>query len=83
MKQKNRPSILIVDDNSKNLQILANMLRTRNYQVAIAKDGFNALKFAFKMMPDLILLDIMMAHTNSLSKNGVFCKTAFQAVSAS
>ncbi|OQX19134.1 MAG: hypothetical protein BWK80_37270 [Desulfobacteraceae bacterium IS3] len=60
MNRKTRPSVLIVDDNPKNLQILADMLRNRNYRVAIAKDGFSALKFAFKMTPDLILLDIMM-----------------------
>ncbi len=53
-------SVLIVDDNSKNLQILADILRSRNFKVATAKDGFKALKFIDKMEPDIILLDIMM-----------------------
>ncbi|MCP4350437.1 MAG: diguanylate cyclase [Desulfobacterales bacterium] len=55
-----RPSVLIVDDNIKNLQILANIFRDRGYKVAMVKAGPKALKFVGKMPPDLILLDIMM-----------------------
>jgi DNA-binding response OmpR family regulator len=55
-----RASVLIIDDNVKNLQVLADILRARNYKVAMAKDGFDALKFISKITPDLILLDIMM-----------------------
>ncbi|MCP4350311.1 MAG: hybrid sensor histidine kinase/response regulator [Desulfobacterales bacterium] len=53
-------SVLVVDDNSKNLQILADILRSRDFKVATAKDGFKALKFIDKTKPDIILLDIMM-----------------------
>ncbi|QTA79272.1 Two component system response regulator/histidine kinase [Desulfonema limicola] len=53
-------SVLIVDDNSQNLQILADILRHKNYKVATAKNGFKALKFISKKQPDLVLLDIMM-----------------------
>ncbi|OQX12544.1 MAG: hypothetical protein BWK80_43675 [Desulfobacteraceae bacterium IS3] len=60
MESEVRSSILIIDDNIKNLQVLADMLRCRNYKVAMAKDGFEALKFVSKITPDLILLDIMM-----------------------
>lgn len=60
MNNPNADSILIVDDNSKNLQVLADILRNRNYRVALAKDGFKALKFIDKRKPDLILLDVMM-----------------------
>ncbi|MDM8536769.1 hybrid sensor histidine kinase/response regulator [Desulfobacterales bacterium HSG17] len=53
-------SVLLVDDNSQNLQVLADILRNRNYKVATAKSGLKALKFISKKKPDLVLLDIMM-----------------------
>lgn len=53
-------SVLIVDDNTKNLQILADILRSRDYKIAMAKDGVSALKFVSRRKPDMVLLDIMM-----------------------
>ncbi|MDM8536768.1 diguanylate cyclase [Desulfobacterales bacterium HSG17] len=53
-------SVLIVDDNPKNLQVLASILRTNEYKVAMVKDGVKAIKFIMSRKPDLILLDIMM-----------------------
>lgn len=64
MNNKTPSSILIVDDNSKNLQILAEILRNEGYRVAMAKNGVSALNFAHKKEPDLILLDIMMPEMN-------------------
>ncbi len=55
-----KASLLIIDDNSKNLQILAEMLRQNNYRVATAKDGLKAINFAKKRKPDLLMLDVMM-----------------------
>ncbi len=53
-------TILIVDDNPHNLQVLANILREVGYRVATGKDGAKALAFVEKRRPDLILLDVMM-----------------------
>jgi two-component system, sensor histidine kinase and response regulator len=53
-------SILIVDDNNKNLQLLGSILNQKEYKIAVATNGFNALKLASKIKPDLILLDVMM-----------------------
>jgi two-component system, sensor histidine kinase and response regulator len=53
-------TILIVDDNKKNLQVLGNILAENNYRVAMAIDGSKALELAPKLKPDIILLDIMM-----------------------
>ncbi|MEI7812556.1 MAG: hybrid sensor histidine kinase/response regulator [Ignavibacteria bacterium] len=52
--------ILIVDDISENLEILGTVLRERNFQVAFASDGNQAIKSALSISPDLILLDISM-----------------------
>jgi putative two-component system response regulator len=54
-----RPLILIVDDNATNIDLLVNTLKP-DYRLGIAKNGFNALAYAGKHKPDLILLDIMM-----------------------
>jgi len=60
MSEDNRSLILIVDDNTYNIQVLGNILRENDYRTAVAQDGFEALNFLEKKMPDLVLLDIMM-----------------------
>lgn len=53
-------SILVVDDNALNLQLISSLLRTNGYKPVIANSGANALKYLEQKTPDLILLDIMM-----------------------
>ncbi len=56
--------ILIVDDNPKNLQILAALLAENNYSVEVALNGASAIKW-LQMAPfDAVLLDVMMPETN-------------------
>lgn len=52
--------ILLVDDNTTNLQILHQTLDGRGYRLLIAKNGERALAIAHEVKPSLILLDIMM-----------------------
>src|SRR6202042_68971 len=52
--------ILIVDDVPANTRLLEAKLSAEYYQVASAKDGFEALRMALDWQPDLILLDVMM-----------------------
>src|ERR1700722_18524143 len=52
--------ILIVDDVPANTRLLEAKLSAEYYQVASAKDGFEALRMAHEWQPDLILLDVMM-----------------------
>ncbi len=55
-----RGSILIVDDEKLNLDILVNLLE-ENYDVSVAKDGAGALQILeADTLPDLILLDVLM-----------------------
>ena len=51
--------ILIVDDNTTNLRMAANVLQPF-YEVSMAKSGRQALNYLKKNIPDLILLDILM-----------------------
>jgi len=57
---KEESKILLIDDSVQNLKLLGNMLREKNYQIALARDGKEGLQLAKKIYPDLILLDIMM-----------------------
>jgi two-component system, cell cycle response regulator len=52
--------ILIVDDVPANTRLLEAKLSAEYYQVASAKDGFEALDMAVAWQPDLVLLDVMM-----------------------
>ena len=52
--------ILLVDDNTTNLQLLHETLDGLGYKLLIAKNGKTALVIAQKARPSLILLDIMM-----------------------
>lgn len=54
-----KPILLIVDDNLDIIQYLQVLLND-NYQVVIAKSGFEGFEKAKKEVPDIILSDIMM-----------------------
>jgi phosphoserine phosphatase RsbU/P len=54
------PTILIVDDNPRNLQVLGNYLQLEGYLVEFAMNGESALDWISRKEFDLILLDIMM-----------------------
>lgn len=58
--QENDFSILIVDDVTKNIQLLGKILDHQGYRVIAVTKGDQVLKTAKKHSPDLILLDIMM-----------------------
>lgn len=60
MHQKQKPRILIVDDEKINLKVLADLLKDE-YVPVLAKSGEQALQHAFgDFPPDLILLDVIM-----------------------
>jgi signal transduction histidine kinase len=56
----NSHSILIVDDNSNNLEVLSETLTRAGFQIAVAIDGESALEQVQYHQPELILLDVMM-----------------------
>ena len=53
-------TLLLVDDNPTNLQILYQTLEGHGYKLLLAKNGEDALNIVSKVHPALILLDIMM-----------------------
>jgi CheY-like chemotaxis protein len=52
--------ILIIDDDSKDLQFLGKILQEQNYEIFLASDGEEGLKRAEKVNPDMILLDLVL-----------------------
>lgn len=59
-KRKTPFSILIVDDEPKNIQLLANILSNYGYEIEFAMNGEEALNWVASRNFDLILLDVMM-----------------------
>lgn len=53
-------TILVVDDNDMNRELLTRRLHKDNYNVILAEDGFRALEELESSNIDLVLLDIMM-----------------------
>ena len=59
-QRQNKDTILMVDDNPANLQVLQAILEGQGCRLLTARDGASALSVAAKEKPDVILLDIMM-----------------------
>ncbi len=58
--QDKTPTVLVVDDNQQNLELLQAYLEDVDCQAVPARDGLEALEIIAKDPPDLILLDVMM-----------------------
>src|SRR5215468_7494489 len=59
-------SLLVVDDNSMNRDMLARCLTRWGYTVTVAEDGYQALAMLEAQQFDLVLLDIMMPGISGL-----------------
>lgn len=55
-----RPRILVVDDEPEVCGLLDYVLSGAGYDVVVAAGGFEAVRVARELSPDLVLLDIMM-----------------------
>jgi twitching motility two-component system response regulator PilH len=58
------PKILVVDDDPTIRKLISELLLREGYEVAVAKDGIDAMVFLKKEKPDLLVLDIMMPEFN-------------------
>lgn len=57
---KTPATILVVDDNEMNVELLSNMLERYNYRVVTSLSGQEALKLVSSANPEIVLLDINM-----------------------
>lgn len=60
LENENKPKILCVDDDPRNLSLLEAILAPRGHEMILVENGQDALAKAVAETPDLILLDIMM-----------------------
>ncbi len=58
--QEKTPTVLVVDDNQENLELLQAYLEDVDCRTVPARDGPEALEIIVNCAPDLILLDVMM-----------------------
>jgi signal transduction histidine kinase/DNA-binding response OmpR family regulator len=56
------PKILVIDDDPFQVQLLVTILKLENYEIIGYNDNLKALEDAARIMPDLILLDLIMPH---------------------
>ncbi|WFS63162.1 response regulator [Pseudodesulfovibrio thermohalotolerans] len=59
MDTSERPTVLVVDDNRLNIDLLVDVLKD-DYKLLVALNGVTALDIIRNVLPDIILLDIMM-----------------------
>jgi CheY-like chemotaxis protein/anti-sigma regulatory factor (Ser/Thr protein kinase) len=60
------PCILIAEDNDIGFKAVSDYLRSKDYRVIRAKNGFEAMERAREFNPDLILMDIQMPDFDGL-----------------
>ena len=60
IEEKDKKTILIVDDEKPIVDILVYNLEKEGYNTLEANDGLTAVDIALSEKPDLILLDIML-----------------------
>ncbi|MDY6939288.1 MAG: response regulator [Cyanobacteriota bacterium] len=56
----NRFTILIVDDNPTNLEVLSGVMANSGWEILVALDGESAIEQIEYAQPDLVILDVMM-----------------------
>ena len=53
-------TVLIVEDNPKNMKMMRDLMRVQGYQTLEASDGPSGLDMARQHRPDLVLMDIQL-----------------------
>jgi two-component system cell cycle response regulator len=66
-----QPVILVADDEPVNLALIRRRLEWEHYRVETAEDGGQAVEAARRVLPDLIILDVMMPVMDGLKACGL------------
>lgn len=71
-----RPTILLVEDESIMRMDIKEMLTEKGYDVVgDVADGEKAIQFAYKLQPDLIIMDIKMPKMNGIKAGKIISKS--------
>ena len=63
-------TILIVEDNVKNMKLVSDLLRAKGYTTLEATTGEKGVELALAHQPDLVLMDIQMPDINGIEAFG-------------
>jgi signal transduction histidine kinase len=63
---RERPLILLAEDNESNVRIVSDYLSAKRYRVVVARNGSEAIALARKERPGVILMDIQMPGMDGL-----------------
>jgi two-component system cell cycle response regulator DivK len=59
-------TILIVEDNEKNMKLARDILRAKGYATLEAVNGLDGVQMALQHKPDLVLMDIQLPDINGI-----------------
>jgi two-component system alkaline phosphatase synthesis response regulator PhoP len=71
---KQRPKILLVDDDVDLVKVMSGALESKAYEVIVAYNGQEGLEKARKEKPDLVVLDILMPEADGFTFADQFSK---------
>lgn len=83
-----KPRILVIEDNEYNLYLVTFLLEKHGYEVSAAHDGKEGIEIAYRVKPDMILLDLQLpvidgyTVASELRKNPDFADTPIVAVTS-
>ena len=63
-------TILIVEDNEKNMKLARDVLRAKGYDTLEAVNGMDGVRQALEHKPDLVLMDIQLPDINGIEAFG-------------
>ena len=67
MIRNGTPIILVIEDYADSRQLLSSLLRANGYKVVEARDGREGLLQAYRVTPDLILMDLAMPEMDGVA----------------
>ena len=59
-------TVLIVEDNDKNMKLARDVLQAKGYKTLEAVTGEEGVKLAYEQVPDLVLMDIQLPGINGI-----------------
>ncbi len=66
MATKEKPTVLIVEDNELNMRLFSDLLEASGYLTLKCSDGAKAVGLALENQPDLIVMDIQLPQVSGL-----------------
>jgi len=63
-------TILVVEDNEKNMKLVRDVLRAKGYRTLEATSGAQAIELAVELAPDLVLMDIRLPDVDGIEALG-------------